>query len=320
MNALSATFAERPVPNGGAEPVRVSALAARGGLKSAERRVGWLFMAPALLAFALVILFPFLSALGLAFTRYDLRTPSPVFNGLANFREIARSPEILQSFGVTFVFVTLATLFTVALALAWALVLNQPFRGRGVVRTATLVPWVLPSTVSAFIWAWIFNSRFGLVNAALLETGLIAQPVAWLSTSAGAMTAIVITKVWISIPVTTTFFLAGLQSVDREQIDAARVDGATDWAVLRDHILPHLRPVLLVVIVLAVIGNLQQFDKIFALTGGGPVRATTVLSIEVYRRAFDSWDIGMASAIGLLWVATIIPPAYVYLRHLLRGV
>lgn len=300
--------------------LRVSPLAKRAGLKVAERRVGWLFMAPALIAFAAVILAPFVSALGLAFTRYDLQTPEPRFIGLKNFYEIAGSAEILQSFTVTFAFVSLATIFTVILSLAWAIILNQPFRGRALVRTATLIPWVLPSTVSAFIWAWIFNSRFGLLNATMLELGVIAQPVAWLSTSAGAMTAIVITKIWISIPVTMTFFLAGLQSMDREQVDAARVDGAGDWSVLRDHILPHLRPVLLVVIVLAVIGNLQQFDKIFALTGGGPVRATTVLSIEVYRRAFDSWDIGMAAAVGLLWVATIVPPAYLYLRHLLKGV
>jgi multiple sugar transport system permease protein len=98
------------------------------------------------------------------------------------------------------------------------------------------------------------------------------------------------------------------------------VDGAGNWPVLRDHVLPHLKPVLLVVVVLGVIGNLQQFDTIYALTGGGPVRATSVLSIEVYRRAFDQWDVGMASAIGLLWVVTILPAAYVYLRHLLKGV
>ncbi len=314
---MSASMLGAP-PQGAA--LGVSPFAQRAGLKAAERRVGWLFMAPALIAFAAVIMAPFFSALGLAFTRYDLRTPEPIFIGLANFWEIAKSPEIRQSFVVTFIFVSLATIFTVVLALAWAIVLNQPFRGRAVVRTATLIPWVLPSTVSAFIWAWIFNSRYGLLNAAMLETGFITQPVAWLSTSAGAMSAIVITKIWISIPVTMTFFLAGLQSVDREQIDAARVDGAGDGAVLRDHILPHLRPVLLVVIVLAVIGNLQQFDKIFALTGGGPVRATTVLSIEVYRRAFDSWDIGMAAEVGLLWVATIVPPAYFYLRHLLKSI
>ena len=158
------------------------------------------------------------------------------------------------------------------MGLAWALILNQPFRGRAAVRALSLVPWVLPSTVTAFVWGWIFNSRFGVLNAALVGIGAIPYPTAWLSTSSGAMTAIVVTKIWFSIPLFMSFFLAGLQSLDREQVDAARVDGAGNGAVLRDHVLPHLRPVLLVVVVLGVIGNLQHFDTIYALTGGGPVR------------------------------------------------
>jgi multiple sugar transport system permease protein len=298
----------------------VSALARRGGLKAGERRVGWLFLLPAVAAFLLVIALPFLRALGYAFTRYDLQTPEPVFIGLGNFRAIAASPEVLGAFVTTLVYVVLATGFTVILGLAWAIVLNQTFRGRAALRAMSLLTWVLPSTVCAFVWGWIFNSRFGLLNAVLLDLGLIPFPTAWLSTTSGAMSAIVVTKVWLSIPLYMSFFLAGLQGLDREQIDAARVDGAGNFAILRDHVLPHLRPVLLVVVVLGVIGNLQQFDTIFALTGGGPVRATTVLSIEVYRRAFDQWDVGMAAAIGLLWVATILPAAYLYLRHLLKGV
>ena len=311
--ALHAPVAPEPV-------LRVSGDARRGGLKAGERRIGWLFLIPALAAFALVIAFPFVRALGYAFTRYDLQTPSPVFIGLDNIRAILSSPEMLGSFATTAIYVVLATTFTVLLGLAWAILLNQTFRGRTALRAMSLLPWVLPSTVCAFVWGWIFNSRYGVLNAALLELGLIPFPTAWLSTSAGAMTAIVVTKVWLSIPLYMSFFLAGLQGLDREQIDAARVDGAGNWPILRDHVLPHLKPVLLVVVVLGVIGNLQQFDTIYALTGGGPVRATTVLSIEVYRRAFDQWDVGMASAIGLLWVATILPAAYVYLRHLLKGV
>lgn len=301
-------------------PLRVSSAARRGGLKAGERRIGWLFLLPALAAFTLVIAFPFVRALGYAFTRYDLQTPSPVYVGLDNFRAILSSPEVLGAFATTAVYVGLATVFTVLIGLGWAILLNQTFRGRTALRALSLLPWVLPSTVCAFVWGWIFNSRYGVLNAVLLEAGLIPFPTAWLSTSTGAMVAIVVTKVWLSIPPYMMFFLAGLQGMDREQIDAARVDGAGNWPILRDHILPHLKPVLLVVVVLGIIGNLQQFDTIYALTGGGPVRATTVLSIEVYRRAFDQWDIGMASAIGLLWVATILPAAYVYLRHLLKGV
>ena len=213
----------------------------------------------------------------------------------------------------------LTTFFSIVLGFAWALILNEPFRGRDVMRSISLLPWIMPSVVTAFLWGWIFNSRYGLLNYAAMSADLIDYPQAWLSTPSGAMAAVIVTKVWLSIPLFMAFFLAGLSSMDRQQIEAARVDGAGNFSVLKDHIIPHLRPVLLVVIVLAMIGNLQQFDTIWALTGGGPVRATTVLSVEVYRRAFEQWDIGMAATVGVLWVATILPPAYFYLRQLMKG-
>lgn len=313
MAVISAETPTRP------DGRRVSPHARRGGLKAGEGRFGALLLVPALSAFCIVVLWPFLQALGLSLYEYTLRTPEPVWNGLQNFVDILNNPGVRQSFWVTAVYVFFATVFSILLGLAWALILNQPFRGRAALRSVSLLPWIMPSVVTAFLWGWIFNSRYGLLNYGAMELGLIEFPQAWLSTSGGAMAAIVITKVWISIPLFMAFFLAGLASMDREQIEAARVDGAGNWAVLKDHILPHLRPVLLVVVVLAMIGNLQQFDTIWALTGGGPVRATTVLSVEVYRRAFEQWDLGMAAAVGVLWVATILPPAYYYLRQLMKG-
>jgi multiple sugar transport system permease protein len=232
---------------------------------------------------------------------------------------VLADPAVQSAFVTTSIYVVITTAVSIALGLGWALILNQPFRGRAVLRSVSLIPWIMPSVVTAFLWGWIFNARFGLLNYLAMETGFVDYPVAWLSTSTGAMTAVILTKVWLSIPLFMAFFLAGLQNMDREQVEAARVDGAGNWAVLRDHILPHLRPVLLVVIVLGMIGNLQQFDTIYALTQGGPVRATTVLSIEVYKRAFEQWDIGMAATVGVLWVATILPPAYFYLRELMKG-
>lgn len=245
--------------------------------------------------------------------------PEPVWVGLANFRRVLTDPAIHGAFVTTAIYVGVTTTVSIVLGLSWALILNQPFRGRSAVRALSLLPWIMPSTVTAFLWAWIFNSRYGVLNAVMLEAGAIDYPQAWLSTSAGAMAAIIITKVWLSIPLFMAFFLAGLQSLDREQIEAARVDGANNRAVLFHHILPHLRPVLLVVIVLGMIGNLQQFDTIWAMTGGGPVRATTVLSVEVYRTAFEQWDLGIAATVGVLWVATILPPAAFYLRQLMKG-
>jgi multiple sugar transport system permease protein len=309
----------RPSADGQPAAFTVSPHARRGGLKGGEARVGLAMLLPALIAFSAVILYPFLKALALSVFEDTITTPEPVFVGLANYKAVLSNPNILGSFLTTLVYVGLATAGTMLLGLAWALIVNQPFPGRGIVRSISLMPWLLPSTVSAFLWAWIFNSRYGLLNAALMQLGLLDRPEAWLSTAPGAMAAIVLTKVWLSIPLFMAFFLAGLQSLDKEQLEAARIDGAGNFALLRDHVMPHLKPVVMVVIVLGMIGNLQQFDTIFALTGGGPVRATTVLSIEVYRSAFEQWDLGMAATVGALWVATIVPPAYFYLRELLKG-
>ncbi len=297
----------------------VSRHARRGGLKSGLSRTGMLLLLPALTAFSLVILYPFVKSLALSLFESTMMSPEPSYTGLDNFRRLLSDPNTWEAVVVTAVYVAGCTGGTMLLGLGWALIVNQPFRGRGALRSLSLVPWLLPSTVTAFLWAWVFNSRYGILNALLMELGLIELPVAWLSTPGGAMTAIILTKIWLSIPLFMSFFLAGLQSVDREQLEAANVDGATNWHLLKDHILPHLRPVLLVVVIIGMIGNLQSFDTIFALTKGGPVRATSVLSVSVYRYAFEEWDIGMAASVGVLWVATILPPAYFYLRRLLKG-
>lgn len=305
-------------PHAGA-PIPVSPHARRGGLKGGERRLGLLLLAPALIAFCVVVLWPFVEALGLSMFKYTIEMTEPRYIGLDNFVKVLTDPSIRQSFIATIIYVAGATALSIALGLGWAIILHHPFPGRDFLRGASLLPWVMPAVVAAFLWGWIFNSRYGLLNAAAFELGLIEFPQAWLSDPVGAMTAVIITKVWLSVPLFMAFFLAGLANLDRDQLDAARVDGAGNLAILRDHVIPHLKPVLLVTVVLGMIGNLQHFDTIYALTGGGPVRATTVLSIEVYRRAFEQWDIGLAACVGVVWVALIMPPAYFYLRQLMRG-
>ncbi len=313
------TNAASPTAEKSQNAFTVSPHAKRGGLNAGQARIGLLMLVPAMVAFCLVILYPFIKALGLSLFEYTITTPNPVFVGLANFEALLSDPKTLEAFIVTVIYVVSCTFGTIVLGLGWALIVNQPFPGRGVVRSLSLIPWLLPSTVTAFLWAWVFNSRYGILNAVLTEFGAIDFPIAWLSTPGGAMSAVIITKIWLSIPLFMSFFLAGLQSIDREQLEAARVDGAGNFSILKDHIMPHLRPVFLVVVILGMIGNLQSFDTIYALTHGGPVRATTTLSVSVFRYAFEEWDIGMAATVGVLWVATILPPAYFYLRQLLKG-
>jgi multiple sugar transport system permease protein len=282
----------------------------RGGLKRTENAVGFLFVVPALITFALIIAYPLVSAVALSLYRYNLLTPQPIFIGTRNFEQFFGTPSLLQAWLTTLVFVVLTTALTFVLGLVWALLLNQPFPGNAVLRSVSLLPWIFPSTVVAFLWAWIFNGQYGVLNALLLSLGVIREPVVWLSTPNGAMAAVVLAKTWLSVPLFMAFFLAGLQSLPTEQAEAARVDGANNAQVLRHVVLPHLRTTMVVVVVLGAIGNLQQFDVIYALTGGGPVRATTVLSIEVFRQAFQNFDSGLAATIGVIWLLTIAVPAF----------
>lgn len=290
----------------------------RGGLRRLENRFGILLALPALAAFGIVILYPFLKAVALSFYKYTLYTPEPVWTGLANYQRLFAQPEQIEAWVTTIIFVLLTTGLTFVLGLGWALLMNHQFRGRTLVRSGSLLPWVLPSTVTAFLWSWLLNAQYGVVNAFLIWLGAIDEPIAWLSTPAGAMAGIVIAKTWLSVPLFMAFFLAGLQSLPHEQVEAARIDGAGNWTVLRHIVGPHLRHTMVIVAVLGAMGNLQQFDVIYAMTGGGPVRSTTVLSIEVYRQAFQNWNMGMAATVGVLWFATIAPPAFIYLRSLFR--
>lgn len=281
-----------------------------------QRRFGLLLTVPALIAFVSLILAPFINSLVLAFQEYKLTSDYPLFVGLDNLNRLANDPYFWQSWRTTIVYVVLTTVFTTLLGSLYALLLNEPMKGRAALRAASLLPWVLPSTVTAFLWAWMFNGQYGVINAGLLMIGAIDKPIFWLSEGAGAMLSVIVAKIWLSTPVVMLFMLAALQSLSSDQVEAARIDGAGDFVMIRYIVIPHVRRTLGIVVVLQAMGNLQMFDIIYAMTSGGPVRATTVLSIEVYRRAFENWDLGMASAIGIVWFLTIACVAIPYLRAL----
>jgi multiple sugar transport system permease protein len=226
--------------------------------------------------------------------------------------------ELLDAWLVTVVFVCSSTALTTFLGLTWALILTQGFPGHRALRTASLAPWVLPNIVAAFLAAWLLNGNFGLLNSALMEMGVISAPRAWLTTDAGAMIAVILTKTWLSVPVAMIFFLASLQNLPNEQLEAAKLDGASDWQLIRHVITPFLRGTIIIVLLLQAIGNLQHADIILALTGGGPVRATSVLAVEVYRYAFQSVDYGLAATTGVVWFFTIAVPAVVYVRQMFK--
>lgn len=287
-------------------------------LGTAQAWFGFGLTVPALVGFLVLILGPFLASVFYALHEYRLESPEPTYVGLRNLHALWGEPQFWQSWRTTILYVATTTGLTALLGTAYALLLNEPFRGSAILRSASLLPWVLPSTVTAFLWAWLFHGQYGVINAGLLTLGALQQPYFWLSTSGGALASIILAKAWLSTPIVMLFVLAALQSLPTDQVEAARLDGAGDGAVLRYVVIPHISRTLGIVIVLQAMGNLQLFDVIYAMTAGGPVRATTVLSIEVYKRAFEQWNLGMAATVGIIWFGTIASVAVIYLRMLLK--
>lgn len=202
----------------------------RGNLKAQERRTGFLFLLPALVAFSAIILYPFIQSLRLSLYKYTIDMERPAFVGLANFARLLKDPGTTTVWLNTLLFVVATTAITFVLGLAWALMMNQSFKGRAFIRAASLLPWVLPSTVTAFLAAWILNGQYGVLNALLLKAGVIAEPVAWLAEEKGAMAAVILTKAWLSVPLFMAFFLAGLQGVSRIRSTLRASMVAKTWA------------------------------------------------------------------------------------------
>lgn len=275
------------------------------------------FIAPAFAFIAVVMVWPLTLSIFSAFVGTAPGTDDIVFEGLDNFFFLFSSPNLVKTFPITIIFVIGSTTLAFLLGLLWALVLEQIHRGRGLLRALTLVPWVLPSVVTAFLWAWIFNGQFGLLNGIGTSTGLLADDIVWLADPTAANIAIVLARAWQSMPWFVLMFLAGLQSVPTEIVEAVRIDGGGNWLVFRHAIFPHLRATMLLVIILGAMGNLQLFDLIYAMTGGGPAGTTSVMSTTLYRQAFEVFDLGTAAAIGVIWMLLLVVPTVLYVRSTL---
>lgn len=278
---------------------------------------GLAFIAPALIFMALAMLWPLGLSVSKAFFRNDTITHAPIFSGLDNFVFFFSNASLIKTLPTTLVFVVGATALAFVLGLLWALVLEQIRRGRSLLRAITLVPWVMPSVVTAFLWAWIFNGQFGVLNGVGRQLGFLGENVIWLADPTTANVAVIVARAWQSMPWFVLMFIAGLQSVPTELVEAVRVDGGGNWRVFQHVILPHLRFTVVVALILGAMGNLQLFDLIYAMTGGGPAGSTSVMSLVVYQQAFQVFDFGTAAAIGVIWILLLLVPTILYVRSAL---
>ena len=274
------------------------------------------FLSPALLVILTTIIFPFGYALFLSFHKWNLKYRSTPFIGLKNYTRILESEKFWEILLTTAVFCLLSVVLIMIIGYLIALLLNEDFWGRGVLRALLLIPWAIPEVVNGILWKWLLDPGFGILNRLLISMGLINEYQSWLSSMPSAMISVVIAYVWTHVPLAALILLAGLQSISKDVKDAALVDGAGLFQRLFLITTPLVRPVLLVVLIFETIFALKVFDIIYVLTGGGPGRATTVLGWEIYSRTFINLSFGRGSALAMLLGLITLVVAILYFRFL----
>lgn len=279
-----------------------------------DSNVGILLILPGLAAFVTIIMYPFIDAILMSFTNRSLMFPDYDWVQLENYRKVFKDPYFPKTLLTTGIFVLGSTVLPYILGMLWAIVLNQGFRGSEFLRGVTLVNWIIPGTAIGFLWSWIFNGQYGILNNILKTLGILETGIPWLGQTNTALLCVVIARTWQMLPWYMAFLLGGLQSVSLEQVEAAHIDGANNLQTFFQVILPGMKQTAMLVFVLGLIGNLQHFDLPWTMVQGGPARATTTLSIEVYTTAFKNWNMGKAATVGTVWAVLLAAFSTIYLK------
>ena len=274
-----------------------------------------MLLIPALIFLLLVFAYPILRAFWLSLFTQNLGTQLKlVFSGLDNYGRMINDGRFWQSLWNTSVFTTASVLLELIIGMGVALVLNQSFRGRGVVRTIALLPWALPTALMGLAWAWIFNDQYGIVNDILLRLGLIETGISWLGDPTLAMIAVVLADVWKTTPFIALLLLAGLQSISSDLYEAHSIDGATAWQSFWKITVPLLLPQIVIALLFRFAQAFGIFDLIQVMTGGGPAGATETVSLYIYGTVMRYLDFGYGAALVvvtfLLLVAAVAIAAY----------
>ena len=268
---------------------------------------GYLFLLPYFALFTTFLLLPLLFGLGLSFTKYEMLTPEPAsFVGLDNYREAVRDPYFTKSLWATIRFVALASPLTIALALLLALAISTVSEGRQhLYRLAIFVPTMITISVAGILWRWFYSTEFGAFNAFLSHWHL---KIPWLTDNHWAMRSIVLMTLWWTVGGPVIVLLAGIKQIPDAYYEAAAIDGVTGWRRCWYITLPMLKPVLLFVIVLNIIGAFQVFGQSFIITRGGPERSTLVLMQYIYEASFMNYRLGYGAAMS--WILFLLIAAF----------
>jgi len=259
-----------------------------------------MFTLPALVPLTVFWFIPLGYVIYLSFMEWDFMSPEKVFVGFGNYHDLFTNPAFYQSIKVTLLFCFGSVLPIMAVGLALALLFNSKMKGVGVYQTFLFSPWVTPTVAVSIVWSWIYEPEVGLANSVLQLFGM--DGIRWLESPSWALISVLLVSIWKSAGWSMIFYLVAIRNIPKELNEAAELDGAGIWHKFRNVTLPFISPTSFFLVIVLLIQALQAYDQINVLTQGGPAGSTRTLLYLYYQSAFDSYQIGEASAVAIMLV------------------
>jgi multiple sugar transport system permease protein len=300
-------------------PLSAGQLPTIGELLDRQGVLAYVLLLPGLLMLAAFIGWPFITSLWLSVTDQSVSTSVVRFVGLENFTGALKSQIFQQTVRNTFVYTGVTVVFKLAFGIGLAVLMNQSFRLKNLARAALLLPWIVPTALSAIAWLWLFDATFSVFNWAIVRSGIADRGINWLGEGAWAMTSIIIANIWRGTPFFAISILAGLQTVDRELLDAASVDGASPWQRFWRITIPLIRPVILIVLLFSTVQTISDFQLVYVLTRGGPANSTHLLGTLAYDVAVRAGQLSQGAAISLYMFPVLIVCVVALLVYMRRS-
>jgi multiple sugar transport system permease protein len=279
--------------------------------------VPYLLIAPAVTLMLLVVAIPIGKSVVMSFQQNVLYAPNDVhFIGMQNYLKIMHDPTFLRALINTVIWVFFGVGLQLLLGLVLATLLNHKFKGRGLIRSIILIPWVTPGILIGLMWTWMYDGNYGVINDILLRLHIINDYIPWLAKSSTSLGAVILTIVWQGIPFFAIMILASLQTIPQELYEATQVDGASKVQSFFYVTLPLIMPTLLITMLLRVIWVANSTDILYIMTGGGPGYSSMTLSVYTFTKARASMDFGYSSALSLCLTILLSFVAVIYLWKL----
>lgn len=279
----------------------------------------YLFLLPAFSAMLIFVFYPLFLGLFYSLTNINQFNMGSIYQkasysivGLKNYIFCLKDPYLYKLLKQTLIWTFFNIVFHVGLGLFLACLLNRPLKGRVIYRMLLLVPWAVPSFISAFSWCFLFNYDFGFINLFLIKLG--AAPIPWLSDPFWSMFAAILTNIWLGVPFMMVIMLGGLQGIPQELYEAADVDGGSRYQKFMNITIPLLKPVAMPSILLGIIWTFNMFNIIYLVTGGGPYHSTEILVTFAYKQAFENWNFALASTYGVIILSILLVISTIYQR------